>query len=72
MQADVLREDRCRGHRAGQITVGNDVWFGAGVIVLPDVSIGDGAVIGADAVVAKDIPERAIAVGLPAVPVSFR
>jgi galactoside O-acetyltransferase len=61
-----------QGHQAGQITVGNDVWFGAGVIVLPDVSIGDGAVIGAGAVVAKDIPERAIAVGLPAVPVSFR
>ena len=61
-----------QGHRAGQITVGNDVWFGAGVIVLPDVNIGDGAVIGAGAVVAKDIPERAIAVGLPAVPVSFR
>lgn len=48
------------------ITIGNEVWLGAGVIVLPGVSIGDGAIIAAGAVVAADIPENVIAGGVPA------
>ncbi|HOI26689.1 MAG TPA: sugar O-acetyltransferase [Paludibacteraceae bacterium] len=47
------------------ITVGNDVWFGANVTVLPGVSIGDNVVIGAGSVVTKDIPSGVIAVGNP-------
>ena len=47
------------------ITVGNNVWFGAGVIVLGGVTIGDNAVIGAGSVVTKDIPSNVIAVGVP-------
>jgi len=47
------------------ITIGNDVWIGAGVSVLPGVTIGDGAVIGAGSVVTKDIPPRVLAVGNP-------
>ncbi|MDO5785906.1 MAG: sugar O-acetyltransferase [Eubacteriales bacterium] len=47
------------------ITVGNNVWFGAGVTVLPGVTIGDNAVIGAGSVVNKDIPSGVIAVGNP-------
>ncbi|WP_318484299.1 CatB-related O-acetyltransferase [Photobacterium leiognathi] len=46
--------------------VGNDVWIGAGVIVLRGVTIGDGAVIGASAVVTKDIPPYSVACGVPA------
>ncbi len=47
------------------ITVGNDVWFGANVCVLPGVTIGDNVVIGAGSVVNKDIPSGAVAVGNP-------
>lgn len=41
----------------------DDVWIGRRVIILPGVTIGKGAVIGADAVIAKDVPPYAIAVG---------
>ncbi|MGC8751846.1 MAG: acyltransferase [Hydrotalea sp.] len=54
------------------IKIGNDCWLGAGSIVLPGVTIGDGAVIGAHAVVTKNIPEYAIAVGNPAKVIKFR
>lgn len=47
------------------ITVGNNVWIGAGTIVLGGVSIGDNTVIGAGSVVTKDIPANVIAVGVP-------
>ncbi len=48
------------------IIIGNDVWIGRRVIILPGVNIGDGCVIGAGAVVAKDLPPYSIAVGNPA------
>lgn len=47
------------------ITVGNNVWIGAGVTVLPGVTIGDNTVIGAGSVVNKDIPSGVVAVGNP-------
>ncbi len=46
--------------------IGNDVWLGAGVVVLGGVTIGDGCVVGAGAVVTKDLPSGSIAVGVPA------
>ncbi|KAK0549233.1 hypothetical protein OC846_003389 [Tilletia horrida] len=52
--------------RALPITVGNDVWFGGGVLVMAGVNIGEGCTIGAGAVVTKDIPPFSIAVGNPA------
>lgn len=48
------------------IVIGDDVWLGAGVIVLPGVTIGKHAVIGAGSVVTKDIPNDCVAVGSPA------
>lgn len=54
------------------ITIGNDVWIGAGAKVLAGVPIGDGAVIGANAVVTRDIPDFAIAVGCPAKVIRYR
>ena len=48
------------------ITVGNDVYFGNNVIVLPGVNIGNNVVIGAGAVVTRDIPDNSVAVGVPA------
>ena len=47
------------------ITIGNDVWIGAGVTILKGVTIGDGAVIGAHSLVTKDIPPMVVAVGTP-------
>lgn len=47
------------------ITVGNNVWFGAGVTVLPGVTIGDDVVIGAGSVVTADIPAGVLAAGNP-------
>lgn len=50
---------------AKPITVGENVWFGANVIVLPGVTIGKNSVIGAGSVVTKDIPEGVLAFGNP-------
>lgn len=50
---------------ARPITVGNDVWIGGNVCVLPGVTIGDDCVIGAGSVVVKDIPPHSVAVGNP-------
>ena len=47
------------------ITVGNNVWFGGGVKVLPGVTIGDNVVIGAGSVVSRDIPSNCLALGNP-------
>lgn len=47
------------------ITVGNTVWFGGGVKVLPGVTIGDNVVIGAGSVVSRDIPSNSLALGNP-------
>lgn len=47
------------------ITVGNNVWIGAGVHVMPGVTIGDHVVIGGGSVVVKDIPSNSVAVGNP-------
>ena len=49
----------------GDTIVGNDVWIGQNVTVLPAVHIGDGAIIGANSIVAKDIPPYSVAVGNP-------
>jgi maltose O-acetyltransferase len=48
------------------ITIGDDVWLGGGVIVLPGVTVGARTVVGAGAVVTKDLPEGVLAVGNPA------
>ncbi len=47
------------------ISVGNNVWFGAGVQVMPGVTIGNNTVIGSGSVVTKDIPDDSVAVGNP-------
>ncbi|MBL4901129.1 MAG: acyltransferase [Desulfocapsa sp.] len=55
-----------------QITIGSHVWFGHRVIVLPGVTIGDHAIIGAGAVVSKNVPAFGVAVGNPARIVKIR
>ena len=52
--------------RVANVSIGDNVFIGAGTIVLPGVSIGDNVVIGAGSVVSKSIPENSVAVGNPA------
>ena len=57
---------RQRLGQASEIKIGNDVWIGANVCVLPGVTIGNNVIIGAGAVVNRDIPDNSMAVGVPA------
>lgn len=54
------------------IVIGNDVWLGTRVVVLPGAKIGDGAIIGAHSIVRGEIPPMTVAVGSPAKVVSQR
>lgn len=63
-QADVLINDQ--GMTEGSIIIGNDVWIASNAVVLQNVSIGDGAVVAAGAVVTKSVPPYAIVGGVPA------
>jgi len=54
------------------VTIGNDVWIGARCVIFKGVSIGDGAIIGAGAVVREDIPPFAVAGGNPATVIRYR
>ena len=56
----------------GDIIIGNDVWIGYEAVILSGVTIGDGAVIGCRAVVAKDVPPYTIVGGVPAKPIRKR
>lgn len=57
---------RDKWEAAKPITIGNNVWLGGGVIVLPGVTIGENTVVGSGAVVTKDLPANVVAVGNPA------
>lgn len=57
---------RAKWESAQPITIGDNVWLGGGVIVLPGVSIGDDTVVGAGAVVTRDLPAGVVAMGNPA------
>ena len=48
------------------VVIGNDVWIGANVVVLPGVTIGSHCVVAAGAVVTKDVPDRTLVAGVPA------
>lgn len=63
----VLDEKGQQSHMcyAQPVTIGNDCWFGANVVVCPGVTIGDNCVIGAGSVVTRDIPANSIAAGVP-------
>ena len=58
--------------KQGPINIGNDVWIGAGVIIVTGITIGDGCVIGAGSVVTKNIPSYSIVAGNPARPLRSR
>lgn len=52
--------------KPGPITIGENVWIGSNAVVVPGVSIGDGAIVAAGAVVTKDVPPNAVVGGVPA------
>lgn len=54
------------------VVIGNDVWIGMRSIIMPGVKIGNGAVIGAGAIVTKDVPDFAIVGGCPAKVIRYR
>ncbi len=56
----------------GDIVIGNDVWIGYEAVILAGVTVGDGAVIGACAMVTKDVPPYTIVGGVPAKPIRKR
>jgi len=53
----------------GKIVIEDDAWIGAGAIILPNVTIGEGAIVGSGAVVTKDVPPYTVVVGVPARPI---
>ncbi len=62
----ILPELREKGYQYNlPIHIGKNCWLGAGVIVVPGVTIGDNTVVGAGAVVTKDLPANVVAVGVP-------
>ena len=63
----IMNKDGVAKHMcyAKPVTIGNDCWFGANVVVCPGVTIGNNCVIGAGSVVVKDIPDNSFAAGNP-------
>ena len=64
--------NNCREIYSEPVTIGNDVWIGENVSILMGIKIGDGAIIGAHALVTKDVPPYSIAVGVPAKILRYR
>lgn len=64
MKKDILIREQ--GHTSKAIYIGNDVWIGANSVIMPGVSIGDGAVIGAGSIVTKSVPPYSVVAGVPA------
>ena len=65
----LYRDERGRRFRFAPIRVGSDVFIGAGVTVLPGVSIGDRCVVGAGTVVTASVPAESVVAGVPARPI---
>jgi len=63
---------RTQPHQSSPIEIGEDAWIGRGAAVLKGVRIGRGAIVGANSVVTRDIPEMTIAAGVPARPLRRR
>lgn len=61
-----------QGMRVAEVVVGNDVWIGMRVVIMPGVKVGNGAVIGSCAVVTKDVPDFAVVGGVPAKIIKYR
>ena len=69
---DYTAEVMSQSFTSSPVKIGNNVWFGINSIVLPGVTIADGVVVAAGAVVADDIPQNAIVGGVPAKIIKYR
>ena len=63
---ELAPERRLERPESQPVVIGNNVWIATRVIILPGVTIGDGAAIGAGSIVTKDVPPRSLAIGVPA------
>ena len=61
--------DKWKVSKFGKICIKKGAWIGAGVIVLPGVTIGEGSIIGSNSVVTKDVPDYMVCIGIPAKPI---
>lgn len=66
VEENLYREDIFVDNEKHLVKIGNDVWIGSNVLLLPGITIGDGAIIAAGAVVTKDVEPYAIVGGVPA------
>jgi acetyltransferase-like isoleucine patch superfamily enzyme len=71
-QAQISFADKSYYNEFDHITIGNDVWLGANVIIVDGVNISDGVIVAAGSVVTKDIPPYAIVGGVPAKIIKYR
>lgn len=69
-RTDIPHTDQ--GLEMGKVAIGNDVWIGSKATILMGVTVHDGAVIGAGAVVTKDVPGYSVNVGVPAKVINYR
>lgn len=69
---DITRPMNVQGSTHGKIVIGDDVWIGYRVTILPDVKIGNGAILAAGSVVTKDVPDYVIVGGCPAKVIRLR
>lgn len=65
----VLRKNNPGLNIFGTITIGNNVFIGSNVILMPNVHIGNNVVIGSGSIIARDIPNNCVAIGAPARPI---
>lgn len=65
-QCGITFADKSYYNEMGQVRIGNDVWIGTNAVILDDITIGDGAVIAAGAVVTKNVEPYTIVGGIPA------
>ena len=70
--ADLDVPIRAQGADVAEVNIGRNVWIGSKATVLKGVTIGDDAIVGAGAVVTRDVPANAIVIGVPARVVRFR
>jgi acetyltransferase-like isoleucine patch superfamily enzyme len=64
--SDIHETEPGRPIRVEPVTIGRNVWIGQKAVILPGITIGDHAIVGASAVVTRSIPSRSVAVGNPA------
>ena len=66
LDMDCVANGNMNVHKDAEVIIGNNVWVGAGSIILPGVIIGDGAVIAAGSVVNRDVSQKVVFGGVPA------